>query len=26
LLGMLDREEVPEIHKHLVWVGRELIK
>jgi hypothetical protein len=26
LVGMLDRMEVPEIHKHLVWVGRELIK
>jgi hypothetical protein len=24
--GMLDRQEVPEIHKHLVWVGRELKK
>jgi len=23
LLGMLDREEVPESQKHLVWVGRE---
>jgi hypothetical protein len=23
LLGLLDREEVPEVHKHLVWVGRE---
>lgn len=23
LLGMLDREEVPEFQKHLVWVGRE---
>ena len=22
LLGLLDREEVPEISKHLVWVGR----
>jgi len=22
LLALLDREEVPEIHKHLVWVGR----
>jgi hypothetical protein len=22
LLGMLDREEVPESQKHLVWVGR----
>jgi hypothetical protein len=22
LLGMLDREEVPEAQKHLVWVGR----
>jgi hypothetical protein len=26
LLGMLAREGVPGIHKHLVWVGRELIK
>jgi hypothetical protein len=23
LLGMLDREEVREVHKHLVWVGRQ---
>lgn len=23
LLGMLDRQEVPEVHKHLVWIGRE---
>jgi len=23
LLGMLDREEVPESRKHLIWVGRE---
>jgi hypothetical protein len=23
LLGMLDREEVPESQKHLVWVGRQ---
>jgi hypothetical protein len=22
LLALLDREEVPEIQKHLVWVGR----
>jgi|SRR5580704_7824967 hypothetical protein len=22
LLALLDREEVPEIHKHLVWVGK----
>jgi len=22
LLGMLDREEVPESQKHLIWVGR----
>jgi len=22
LLGMLDREEVKEVHRHLVWVGR----
>jgi hypothetical protein len=22
LLGLLDREEVPEVQKHLVWVGR----
>jgi len=22
LLGMLDRQEVSEVHKHLVWVGR----
>jgi hypothetical protein len=24
LLGLLDREEVPEIQKHLVWVGRSI--
>jgi hypothetical protein len=24
LLGMLDREEVKEIQKHLVWVGRRM--
>ena len=24
LLALLDREEVPEIHKHLVWVGRSI--
>jgi hypothetical protein len=23
LLGLLDREEVLKVHKHLVWVGRE---
>ena len=23
LLGLLDRQEVPEVHKHLAWVGRE---
>jgi hypothetical protein len=22
LLGMLDKEEIPESQKHLVWVGR----
>jgi len=22
LLGLLDRQEVPEVKKHLVWVGR----
>jgi hypothetical protein len=22
LLALLDREEVSEIHKHLMWVGR----
>ncbi len=22
LLGLLDRQEVPEVQKHLVWVGR----
>jgi hypothetical protein len=22
LLGVLDREEVPEVQRHLVWVGR----
>jgi hypothetical protein len=26
LLGMLDREEVPEAKKHFVWIGRELRK
>jgi hypothetical protein len=24
LLGMLDREEIPEVQKHLVWVGRRI--
>jgi hypothetical protein len=24
LLGMLDRQEVPEVQKHLVWVGKEM--
>jgi hypothetical protein len=23
LLGMLDRQEIPEAQKHLVWIGRE---
>ena len=23
LLGMLDRQEVPEVDKHLVWIGRD---
>ncbi len=22
LLGLLDREEIPETHRHLVWVAR----
>jgi hypothetical protein len=22
LLGLLDREEIPEMQKHLMWVGR----
>ena len=26
LLGMLDRQEVKEMQKHLVWIGRELRK
>jgi hypothetical protein len=25
LLGMLDRQEVPESQKHLVWVGRGIL-
>jgi hypothetical protein len=25
LLALLDREEVPEIQKHLVWVGRSIV-
>jgi hypothetical protein len=24
LLGLFDREEVPEVKKHLVWVGRRM--
>jgi hypothetical protein len=24
LLGLLDRQEVPEVKKHLVWVGRRM--
>ncbi|HEY6620219.1 MAG TPA: hypothetical protein VIY68_11770 [Steroidobacteraceae bacterium] len=26
LLALLDRKEVPETHKHLVWVGRKVIE